>query len=397
LYLVNKTYYYRRKIKQKLFRISLHTKCLKTALKIKRVLDLLKEEDMFKLETKDFKLFFEYDTEEELKTALENAMQMQVQAQVQRFKEAKQHLEYEAQEKLKEEQKHITFMQLKDKYFAKKRANGETTGSISEYVATFNKLVKFFKDKNVYELKEEDLDQFKEYLNTLIFRGDNLSKNTINKHLIYLKMFLKFIHLNNLADTILLYKKKTVKKETPKKINYTKSEIKNILKGDYANKDMELIMKIALYGGLRQGEIRELTQNNIKQDKESNIYYFDIGDTKSEAGNRKVPIHKNILNEVLEATFPLLGGLNKNTFGKKVRYALYKIVKVEGKNFHTLRANMIDNIIKNNEQSNNQFALYIIQEIVGHSAEDKVALTTQTYKKGWDLATKQEFVNNISY
>lgn len=58
---------------------------------------------------------------------------------------------------------------------------------------------------------------------------------------------------------------------------------------------------------------------------------------------------------------------------------------------------MVDSIIKNNEQSSNQFALHIIQEIVGHTAEDKVALTTQTYKKGWDLKTKYEFINNISY
>jgi len=358
------------------------------------VLDLLKGEDMFKLETKDFKLFFEYDTEEELKTALENAMQMQVQAQLQRYKETKAYLEQEAQ---KEEQPEITFEQLKDKFFAKKRANGETAGSLSEYIATFNRLIEFFEDKNVYTLTEEDLDRFKEHLNTLIFRQKNLSKKTINKHLIYLKMFLKFIHLNNLADSILLYKKRTIRQETPKKSNYTKQEIKQILKADYAKKDIELIIKIALYSGLRQGEIRQLTQENIVKDEETGIYYFDLDDTKSEAGVRQVPIHKDILQSVLEANFPLLGGLNKNTFGKKVRYALYKVVNETGKTFHTLRANMIDNIIDSNEESDNQFALHIIQEIVGHSPGDRVFLTTQTYKKGWNLATKKEFVDNISY
>jgi hypothetical protein len=50
LYKVNSIYYYRRRIKQKLFRISLHTKDIKTALKRKRVLDLLNGEEMFKLE-----------------------------------------------------------------------------------------------------------------------------------------------------------------------------------------------------------------------------------------------------------------------------------------------------------------------------------------------------------
>lgn len=72
LYKVGKIYYYRRRIKYKLFRISLRTKEFRIALARKKILDLLNEEEMFKLEYDDIKLYFEYETEEELRIALEN-------------------------------------------------------------------------------------------------------------------------------------------------------------------------------------------------------------------------------------------------------------------------------------------------------------------------------------
>ena len=62
LYKVGQTFYYRRRIQQKLFRISLRTKNIKVAIKRKRVLGLINGEEVFQLETKDIKLIFEYDT-----------------------------------------------------------------------------------------------------------------------------------------------------------------------------------------------------------------------------------------------------------------------------------------------------------------------------------------------
>lgn len=101
---------------------------------------------------------------------------------------------------------------------------------------------------------------------------------------------------------------------------------------------------------MRQGEIRTLEQENIIQDKKTWIYYFDTIESKSDAGVRQFPIHKDILVLVLNLSFPLFPQYlaNKNAFGKKVRYALYKSVNRENKTFHTLRANFIDNIIEQN-------------------------------------------------
>ena len=64
LYKVSNTFYYRRRYAKKLIRISLRTKNIKEALNRKKVLDLLKGSELFKLEMGDFKLMFEYDTEE---------------------------------------------------------------------------------------------------------------------------------------------------------------------------------------------------------------------------------------------------------------------------------------------------------------------------------------------
>jgi hypothetical protein len=74
---------------------------------------------MFQIDTGDFKLLFEYDTEEELRIALEQAKEIQIQTQIQRFKEVKNHIEsseYKPSENL-------TFELLRDKFVARKKAD----------------------------------------------------------------------------------------------------------------------------------------------------------------------------------------------------------------------------------------------------------------------------------
>lgn len=396
LYRVNKIYYYRRRVKQKLIRISLRTADIVIALKRKKILDLLRGSELYKLEMGDFKLMFEYDTEEELKVALENAQKIYMNSQLEKFREEKKRIQTT---ECAIEIDSITFEQLRVSFMKAQKQTGRTIESLNEYNPTFKKLIIFFKNQNIYELGYDDMIDFKEYLGTIKVRSKNLSKSTINKNLIYLKMFLKHIKLADLADDIILFEKQAVRKETPKKENYTQSEINNILTYDYKDKDSEKVIKIALYTGMRQGEIRRLSQEDIKRDERTDIYYFDIVEAKSEAGERQVPIHKDILDLVMSSTFPLLSesSNNKNAFGKKVRYQLYKSVDEEGKNFHTLRANFIDSIVENNSDNNNPFSLNIIQETVGHSGDDKQRLTLNTYKKGFSLKDKKDLIDRVAY
>ena len=403
LYRVNEIYYYRRRIKQKLFRISLHTKNLQEALKRKKTLDLLRGEEMFKLETKDFKLVFEYDTAEELKTALENAMQMQVQAQVQRFKEVKQHIEFEAQNEQIRADK-LTFEALKDKYISQVTYDGNVgKSSIEAYITTFKYLTKYFNDKDINSLSVQDIEAFKLHLNSIIVRGKNLSKNRINKHLIYTKQFLKFAEQRgyiqkNIAEPVKLYNKKQVEKEKPKKENYTRTQIRHILNYDnYQDPIYTAIYKIAVYTGMRQGELRLIEKEDIKRDKD-NILYIDIPESKSEAGVRKIPVHKDIEELVLNTDFPFfdLEKISKNAFSKKVRYQLKKALEDDYKDFHTLRATFVENIINAN-YSENELRLKAIQEIVGHAGNEADNLTTQTYAKGFSLQQKKELIDRVSY
>jgi integrase len=53
------------------------------------------------------------------------------------------------------------------------------------------------------------------------------------------------------------------------------------------------VMAVALYAGMRQGEICELEAQDIRQ--QDGIWYFDITEAKSEAGVRRVPIHRELI------------------------------------------------------------------------------------------------------
>ena len=349
---------------------------------------------MFQLKTKDFELLFEYDTEEELKTALENAMKLQLEQKVNRFKEVKKYVETTANSTVES----LTFDKLRDKYIAKIKLDGNVT-EISGYITTFKYLSEYFKDRTIDSLSAEDGEAFKLHLASKIVRKKKLSKKTINKHIIYFKQFIKFAVdrdyiSKDFTASIKLYNTRQVNEEKPKIDNYTKEEIQTILnEKNYSSKDLIYrdIFKIALYTGMRQGEIRQLTREDIKQEQETGIYYIELNKAKSEAGERQIPIHSDIKDLLLnKIEFPLFGGLDKNKFGKRVRRHLYSVLGGQKgkKNFHTLRGTFIDNIIENNKNSSNKFILHIIQEIVGHSKEDKQAITLDTYKKGFSLFDK---------
>lgn len=83
---------------------------------------------------------------------------------------------------------------------------------------------------------------------------------------------------------------------------YTIKELKALFDGlsfDTAPKKHTLatalpwIMAIALYGGMRQGEIADLDAEDLK--REEGVDYFDVTAAKSEAGIRRVPVHSALV------------------------------------------------------------------------------------------------------
>jgi integrase len=360
----------------------------------------LKGEEMFELTTKDFKLVFEYDTEEELKIALENAMKMQVEQQIQRYKEVKHHLEKQARS---EANKNITIDELKEKYIAQaKYDNNVGSGSIADYITTFNKLSKYFgKDKKVNDISVEDIEAFKLHLSTIEVRRKPLSKKTINKHLIYIKQFLKWAQgrgyiEKNVAETVKLYNKKQIRREEPKKENYTDKEIRLMITNDYGDEALNNAFKILAYTGMRVGELYSLSKEDIKIDESNGIKYIDLTLSKSEAGERVIPIHSEIENILDTMKYPI-SEKSKNGFSKSMRYYLKKLLDDNYKTVHRIRATAIKKMVEATKNSDNPYALYIIQEIVGHSKDDKEALTLETYAGGFSLQDKKEMIEKIDY
>ena len=392
LYKVNDTYYYRRRIKQKLIRISLRTKNIKIALKRKRILNLMGAEQMFKLETADFKLMFEYDTEEELRVALEQVKEMQIQSQLERFKATKEHLK-----QIDKINSDLTFEMLRDKFiYRKKQDNIVSEASLGAYQTAFKILIDFFKNRFIEEITIEDFEELKD---SLVKKRDRKNK-TINKHLSYAKNFIEFAHernlisQNNIKALTMLDETEDAKKRKQELKKYTNQQINNILEFEYDDPIFNKIMLVAVYTGMRINEINSLEEEDIKQDEETGIYYFNITESKSVAGVRKIPIHKNIIDMVLSTTFPLLENLTINAFGKKVRNQLYKVVEKGKYNFHMLRAKFIQNAVNATIEQKNY--LIVIQEIVGH-AKGEARITFDNYVGEFDLKLSKKIMDMINY
>jgi len=69
-------------------------------------------------------------------------------------------------------------------------------------------------------------------------------------------------------------------------------------------------MRVALFSGMRQDEICQLTREDVKQDED--VWYFDVtGDNDKRVKNkqsvRRVPIHKRLLNKGLIKFLPESG------------------------------------------------------------------------------------------
>lgn len=173
--------------------------------------------------------------------------------------------------------------------------------------------------------------------------GQGLSNKTINQHQISLKTLYDWASMNGTIpeDRINpfagLARPKGKLSETTWQ-PYTIPELRQLFAGlafDLAPASHSLasalpwIMLIALFSGMRQGEIADLDVSDIKRDE--GVDYFDITSAKSEAGIRRVPLHSELIRlGLLEyvatigtgALFPGIktGGRNKrraHTIAKK--------------------------------------------------------------------------------
>ena len=387
LYKVQDTFYFRRKINKKSYRISLRTKKLKVALHRKKLLEAMSKEDfMFTIEMGDYKYIFEYDTKEELEEYLKLTMQTHEKAEEIR---SQHFMANKAIKRAEEEPKksNIAFKDLEVKFVAHKKKAGKVGKSTyKNYASTFNKLKEYFKNKKIEDIEIEDFEEFRDYL----IEDLKLSNTTINTHFIYINVFLEYaIDYKLISENNAKPIESLLENDKKKKTNYTDTEILEILSYDYEQEYRD-IFHIVIHTGMRVSEIVNLTNENIMQ--ENGIYYFDIVKAKTSAGIRKVPIHKSILDRVLEIDFPILKDITQNSAQRAILRELYKVVDKEStKTFHTFRGTFINRAINNFPEK-----VIVTQEIVGHS-KGKAKLTADGYGQGFDLKLKKEIVDSVSY
>ncbi|QIR75364.1 tyrosine-type recombinase/integrase [Sulfurospirillum diekertiae] len=368
-------------------------------MKRKKTLNMMSEEDfLFTFQHGDYKFVFEYDTPDEfreylseLKDTVKELEAEKSYKRVQQIFKKEEQIEGEIKKGERPANKeNFTFYDLETKFIVgKKKLEKVSASTYKAYEATFTKLKDFFKYERIENLNIEDFERFRDYLSTQVVN------KTVNNHMAYVKMFVKWGNdrklypennvqgVENLADS---------SPEIPH-VNYTDKEIRNILEFEEFEQCYKDTFLIATRTGMRVNEICNIKNDDIKQDEETNIYYFDIKKSKTNAGVRQVPIHKDILERVLEIDFPLFPEKTDNASQKAILRQLYRVVKQgEGKFFHTFRGTFMNRCLKNYPRD-----LPIIQEIVGHEKEDKIKLSVDTYAKGYQLSLKKEILDSVSY
>lgn len=137
-----------------------------------------------------------------------------------------------------------------------------------------------------------------------------LSATSVNKYLGYFSCLFDWAKRNKLIEENLFdgIRIKNSKRDNRRDM-FKKGEVSLILKELKTNKGGLVKTKsqywgalIAIYTGARRNEICALTIDDVKQDNDSGIWYFNISDEeegkdlKSEAANRLVPIHSTLID-----------------------------------------------------------------------------------------------------
>ena len=408
LYKVGAVYYYRRKINKKLYRISLRTKNLKTALYRRKLFNIMNEDNfMYTIKTGEYEYIFEYDTEEEFKRRYEDTLKLhkelvEVNAGIsaqQQEEEIKQKVEEalrtyrNVNKELENLSKNPTLVwsALGAKFIQKQRELDKVSQSTYKaWASVFRKLQIYFAEISLNTITLEDYEEFRIHL-----AGEyDLVNKTINNIMKYVNKFLKFAVDRKLLKDNVLEGIEHLKEEKAIKENYTDKEVFDIINYEnYENEEYIKMFRIAAYTGMRVSEICNIGIYNTIE-KEEGIHYIDIKESKTKNGIRKVPIHDEIRDIMLNTTFPLLADApSLSAKEKRILRQLYKIVdKNSTKSFHTFRGKFISKGLEVAPEK-----LLIIQEIVGHSKTKTAELTINDYGKGFSLELKKEIVDAISY
>jgi integrase len=246
------------------------------------------------------------------------------------------------------------------------------------------------------EFKNKNLDFILDYSSNI----DSISIGTINKYIVTINKFFKYCNKLNYTENLLKIDKVTNKSLEQTRIGYEEEDLKLIFdKLNSIDYEKSLIIRIALFSGLRLGEIVQLTKKDIKFDTKTEIYYFDINTengkkVKNKSSIRIVPIHSSISSEIqtyismiTDNLFSISSEEFSKWFGAKFNRAY--ITQDKRKVFHSFRHNAITNMVQNN------VPLEDVASVVGHKQE--LEMTFHYAGNTMPLKKLRQAISSINY
>lgn len=256
---------------------------------------------------------------------------------------------------------------------------GYSSNTIESYRNDLEKFVKFYSNKNIKDITNEDLKKYIKYLNE-----EGLNEKSISRNVSCLKSFYKFLVIekfitNNVSDSLFLPK---IRKALPNIL--TEEEVLKLLDielitpFDYRNKAM---LELMYATGLRVSELVKVKLQDIDFNddiirtfgKGSKERIIPIGEYAKEYLKKYIELYRSLLLIKGNSDYVFINNHGSNM----TRQGFFKIIKKIAKEKdikseispHTLRHSFASHLLKYGAD------LRTIQELLGHSDIS----TTQIY------------------
>lgn len=199
--------------------------------------------------------------------------------------------------------KSIKFKKLAEMYRAdsEKRLSATT---YKGYTTAYNRAVEHFGEMNIEDIRTRDVASY-----MFNFSAEHKGEKTNKTQLTVISRILQFGVQNSLIECNVAREIETEKGlKKSKRHMPTSAELAAIKAAPYS--DMKLIAYLALYAGLRRGEMFALRWDHVDMDRrtiivDKSMYWADtigIKNTKTDAGERVIPIPERLYNILIETT-----------------------------------------------------------------------------------------------
>jgi integrase len=249
--------------------------------------------------------------------------------------------------------------------------------------------------------------------------GRGLSNRTLNRYATALNLVWTWAEDRGLFEGKNPWAKqqrRTGEKRKTEKLPFTTAELKKLLAGQpevqpkrhTADTTLPWLSWIAAYSGMRLNEICSLKRDDVKRDK--GVWFFDVSGAKTEAGDRRVPIHSRLIKLGLldyrekvesEWLFPALkpgGPDDKRSWYISKAFTTHRrslgVSRVDDTgedrvDFHSFRRSVIATL------ENARVPQSEVAQVVGH---ERAGITFGTYNPhGLDLKSLREVVERVNY